>query len=352
MSEDAPFFEPIEGQDDRKPSFELYIKASTIDYASKGSCPICQQWFMLAYLLAEKQSVSFRVYTVLSSSPPKTFSEKLQGKNPSQYPVVIGLGGEDSNGQTLINRIADEIDEVEQFFEEVNPYFRDFKRNTPDNLNALHHFQDLSKKFNAYLQGNDTDGVKLTNYLKVLDQHLCKLETKFLCGNSLSYADCCLLPKLQHVRVAGDAFNNYMIPSEFSGIWKYLQNAYSVPAFVQTLPADRDIISHYIQKAVKKLVGAKSPHLLKLEPPTISVPMEYLQEEVVNTEEEEVINNGEEEEEEAKPNGENGDDQDQMPEPDEINTEVYQQQQELENDEGQENFTNGDNPDENSGTNE
>lgn len=306
---------------------------------------------MLAYLLAEKQCISFRVYTVLSSTPPKTFSEKLQGKNPSQYPVVIGLGGEDSNDQSLMNRIADNIDEVEQFFEEVNPYYRNLKRNTADNLSGLQLFQDLTKKLNIYLQSPDPDGTKLTAYLKTLDDHLLKLETKFLCGDSLSYADCSLLPKLQHVRIACQALKGYQIPTEFKGIWTYLKNAYTVPAFVQTLPADRDIISHNMQKASVKLVGSKSPHLLKLEPPTISVPEEYMQEEVVTTQEE-VINNGnddeadEEEVEETKPVEENGDDQDQMPEPDEVNREVYEQQEELENEQVQENGTNGDAPDE------
>ncbi|XP_033741144.1 chloride intracellular channel protein 4-like [Pecten maximus] len=352
MSDSTPFFEPKDDQDDKKPSFELYIKASTIDYESKGSCPICQQWFMLAYLLAEKQCVSFRVYTVLSSTPPKTFSEKLQGKNPSQYPVVIGLGGEDNNGQSLMSRIADNIDEVEQFFEEVNPYFRDLKRNTPDNLSGLQLFQDLTKKLNIFLQstahGHDPDGSKFKAYLKTLDEHLDKLDTKFLCGNSLSYADCSLLPKLQHVRIACEALKGFRIPDEFSGIWNYLKNAYTVPAFVQTLPGDRDIISHNMQKASTKLVGSKSPHLLKLEPPTISVPERYYEQEVVTTQEE-VINNGkeeeeEEEEEETKPVVENGDEEDQMPEPDEVNREVYEQQQVLENDEGQENCTNGDDP--------
>ncbi|XP_060067537.1 chloride intracellular channel Clic-like [Ylistrum balloti] len=354
MSDSASFFEPKADEDKKKPSFELYIKASTIDANVKGSCPICQQWFMLAYILAEKQCVSFRVYTVCSATPPAPFSARLQSTHPSQYPVVIGLGGEDSNNQSLENRVVETIDDVERFFEEVNPYFPDLKRNTTNNLNALRLFQDLSKKFNLFLVSPDNSGIKFTAYLKTIDEHLRKLETKFLCGSSLSYADCCLLPKLQHVRIAGAALKKYEIPEEFEGIWRYLKNAYAIPAFLETLPGDREVVSHYISK-VKNVGGIKPPNLQKLEPPTISVPLIYQDDQQVQVPEEEeeqqVINNGREEDEvevpEEEPSRENGDDEDAMPEPDEVNREVYEEQQVLENDETpKEICTNGDNLDE------
>lgn len=74
----------------------------------------------------------------------------------------------------------------------------------------------------------------------------------------------------------------------------------------------------------------------------MSVPRRQTQEEEV----EEVVNNGEEEQVAENHHGENGDNQGQMPDPDEVTKDVCEEQRDLENDEGtaEESRENGDQP--------
>ncbi|CAG2255767.1 unnamed protein product [Mytilus edulis] len=83
MSDDNPTNDSVS---DNKPHFELYIKASVRDGESKGSCPICQQWFMVAIFLAEKSDVHFQVYTVPANNLPESFKAKTMSKT---FPIVI-----------------------------------------------------------------------------------------------------------------------------------------------------------------------------------------------------------------------------------------------------------------------
>ncbi|KAJ8314986.1 hypothetical protein KUTeg_007136 [Tegillarca granosa] len=247
MSDDKPFYEPSEQEDNNsveksKPCFELYIKASTIDGEAKGSCPICHQWFMIAYLLAERKDASFRVYTVQASMPPKSFTEKTRSKI---FPVVIGLSGQDTNSMDISELVCDSYDEVEKFFESINRTCPKLKRQHRDNLLALKVFEDLYKDFKLFLQSKDTEGRKLTNVLRNLNGFLEENDTTFLHSNELSYADCSLLPKLQHIRIAGQAYKGYKIAPEFQNIWRYLKVAYQQNAFSATMPSDQDIVQHY-----------------------------------------------------------------------------------------------------------
>lgn len=62
----------------------------------------------------------------------------------------------------------------------------------------------LFQNFNLFLQNPSSDGKKLLSDLRNLNSHLEMQETPFLTGPSLAYADCVLLPKLQHIRLAGE----------------------------------------------------------------------------------------------------------------------------------------------------
>lgn len=53
-----------------------------------------------------------------------------------------------------------------------------------------------------YLQDQATSG-SINQILERIDQHLKEEKTKFLLSDSMTRADCYLLPTLQHVRVAG-----------------------------------------------------------------------------------------------------------------------------------------------------
>jgi hypothetical protein len=97
---------------------------------------------MVAYLLAERKNVSFRVYTVQASMPPKSFTDKTRSKI---FPVVIGLSGKNAAAQDITDIVADSHDEVEGFFESVNFDCPKLKRTEFSNNVALKIFEDLYK---------------------------------------------------------------------------------------------------------------------------------------------------------------------------------------------------------------
>ena len=52
------------------------------------------------------------------------------------------------------------------------------------------------------MKDEKTEPTKLLQELIRLDRFLESRGTKFLCGDQMTFADCELLPKLQHIRVA------------------------------------------------------------------------------------------------------------------------------------------------------
>jgi len=60
----------------------------------------------------------------------------------------------------------------------------------------------LSQKFSQYLKvGGDSSA--LVRILEKIEGHLRVSGTRFMSGDSLTRADCYVLPSLQHIRVAG-----------------------------------------------------------------------------------------------------------------------------------------------------
>jgi len=139
-------------------------------------------------------------------------------------------------------------------------------------------FEDLYMKFSQVLKmGGEISS--LVRILEKVEGHLRENGTRFIIGDSLTRADCYLLPTLQHIRVAGKAYKNFEIPTELQYTWRYLKNAYATDAFMESCPADREIISHYAVKAasspsVLQIPAAKC--LLMGEYRTFSVPDETL----------------------------------------------------------------------------
>jgi len=71
------------------------------------------------------------------------------------------------------------------------------------------------------------------------------------------------MPRLQHIRIAGKYFCDFEIPMSLKNLWQYMFNMYQLDAFVQSSPADQDIINHY-----KLQQGAKMKKHEELELPT------------------------------------------------------------------------------------
>ena len=89
---------------------------------------------------------------------------------------------------------------------------------------------------------------------------------RFLSGDTICSSDCELMPKLQHIRIAGSFLADFNIPLELTGLWKYFEEMYNLPAFVQSCPFDQDIINHYKQQKGLPLTRKE-----KLEAPTFTI---------------------------------------------------------------------------------
>nr|CAD7585884.1 unnamed protein product [Timema genevievae] len=95
------------------------------------------------------------------------------------------------------------------------------------------------------LKKDDPKTNNLLSHLRKIDEHLGRKKTRFLTGDTMCCFDCELMPRLQHIRVAGKYFMDFEIPVEASHLWRYMYHMYQLDAFTQSCPADQDIINHY-----------------------------------------------------------------------------------------------------------
>jgi len=124
--------------------------------------------------------------------------------------------------------------------------------------------ENLYSKFKLMLTRKDEASSRnLLNQIKNINNHLEKRQSRFLTGDAMCCFDCELMPRLQHIRVAGKYFSSFEIPADFTGVWNYMHNMYQLDAFTQSCPADQDIINHY-----KLQIGTKLKKHEELETPT------------------------------------------------------------------------------------
>lgn len=97
----------------------------------------------------------------------------------------------------------------------------------------------------ALIKKDEGKPIALLSHLRKINEHLAKKGTRFLTGDTMCCFDCELMPRLQHIRVAGKYFVDFEIPGELTALWRYMYHMYQLDAFTQSCPADQDIINHY-----------------------------------------------------------------------------------------------------------
>ncbi|CAB0029705.1 unnamed protein product [Trichogramma brassicae] len=228
------------------PEIELIIKASTIDGRRKGACLFCQEYFMDLYLLAELKTISLKVTTVDMQKPPPDFRTNFQATPP---PILI------DNGDAIL-----ENEKIE----------RHIMKNIPGGHNLFVQDKDVatlvenlfSKLKLLLLNAKDKDKDVKSSSL---------MGTRFLTGDTMCCFDCELMPRLQHIRVAGKYFADFDIPESMVNLWRYMHHMYRLDAFLQSCPADQDIINHYkLQQSMKM----KKHEELETPTFTTSIPIE------------------------------------------------------------------------------
>jgi len=131
--------------------------------------------------------------------------------------------------------------------------------------------ENVYSKFKLMLMRKDDNSkASLVSQLNKINRHLESKSFRFLTGDTMCCFDCELMPKLQHIRVAGKNFAEFVIPQELAALWRYMEQMYKLDAFTTSCPADQDILSHY-----KMQQGTKMSRREELESPTYtnSVPI-------------------------------------------------------------------------------
>ncbi|XP_012674844.1 chloride intracellular channel protein 2 [Clupea harengus] len=234
----------------KDPSIELFIKAGH-DGEKVGNCPFCQRLFMVLWL----KGVKFTVTTVDMRKKPEELKELAPGTNP---PFLLYNG-----------TLKTDFIKIEEFLEQTlaPPTYPHL---SPLNKESFDVGADIFAKFSAYIKNSPSNSFHEKNLLrefKRLDvylngplpeevnqdsrENIIVSKRKYLDGNRLTLADCNLLPKLHIIKVAAKKYCDFEIPVQFTGVWRYLKNAYEREEFTQTCPADIEIEKAYLSVASK-----------------------------------------------------------------------------------------------------
>ncbi|XP_030620750.1 chloride intracellular channel protein 2 [Chanos chanos] len=229
---------------EKDPTIELFIKAGH-DGENVGNCPFCQRLFMVLWL----KGVKFTVTTVDMRKKPEELKDLAPGTNP---PFLL------YNGVLKTDFIK-----IEEFLETTLAP-PNYPHLSPLNKESFDVGADIFAKFSAFIKKSPNNSLqerallrefkRLDDYLNTpLPQEIDHNSTenitvstrKFLDGNSLTLADCNLLPKLHVIKVAAKKYCDFDIPTQFTGVWRYLNNAYAREEFSQTCPANIEIEKAY-----------------------------------------------------------------------------------------------------------
>ncbi|XP_063703382.1 chloride intracellular channel Clic [Culicoides brevitarsis] len=237
------------------PEIELIIKASTIDGRRKGACLFCQEYFMDLYLLAELKTISLKVTTVDMQKPPPDFRTNFEAAHP---PILI------DNGIAIL-----ENDKIERHIMKTVPGGYNLFVQDKEVATLI---ENLYSKLKLMLMKKDEHkDSALLAHLKKINDHLEQRGTRFLTGDTICCFDCELMPRLQHIRVAGKYFVDFEIPNSYTALWRYMYNMYQLDAFTQSCPADQDIINHY---KLQQMLKMKKHEELETPTFTTSIPID------------------------------------------------------------------------------
>jgi len=232
-----------------KPFLELYVKASGIDSRRIGACLFCQEFWMELYALYELGLVRVEVKTVNTNSEP--FKKSFLGAQP---PILVEP--EKQMTYTDNREIEGRIFHIAKEFQ-VPLFEKDVtvEKNIESLYRNFKYFikgkTDLEKQNGS---GNGRDGIptslqssysKLAEQLSGIDQLLSQRGTRYLLGSAMTEYDCELMPRLHHIRIAGENLCGVEIPHNLVHLWNYMLTAYRTAAFIESCPADQDILFHY-----------------------------------------------------------------------------------------------------------
>jgi chloride intracellular channel protein 2 len=155
--------------------------------------------------------------------------------------MILSLSGENLQTNAVI---LSDVDEIAEYLDKLYPNSKLTQMNSDAKKVCLNVFS----KFSFFIRDISSKSTQLEAELEKIDNYLrdnTDQESRFLNGNTMTKLDCSLLPKLQHIRVAGESIKKFRIPYRFRNLWKYIRNAYETDAFQKSCPPDREIIWHW-----------------------------------------------------------------------------------------------------------
>lgn len=237
------------GDAQKKPLLELYVKASGIDNRRIGACLFCQEFWMELFALYEIGVARVEVKTVNVNS--EAFKKNFLGAQP---PIMIE---EEKNVTYSDNReIEGRIFHLAKEFnvplfekdpaaeKTIESLYRNFKLY----LRAKTEFDKGKKEVSPV---NDlppqirTHHNRIVEQLTGIDQLLEERGTRYLLGPAMTEYDCELMPRLHHMRIVGQRLLGFDFPHHLVHLWNYVLTAYRTAAFIESCPADQDILHHY-----------------------------------------------------------------------------------------------------------
>jgi chloride intracellular channel protein 2 len=233
----------------------LFVKAGQ-DGRSQGACPFCQDVFMQLLIKAQTNKFNFDVITINMDNPPKEFKE-LSIKPPVLIHGASKLSDQNNNDDESSSSqaiILSDVDEIAEYLDRVYPNTKLVVQNPEAKRVCLNVFS----KFSFFVRDVASKSTNLEVELEKIDGYLREkakkidptINTLFLNGDQMSLLDCSLLPKLQHIRIAGESIKKFHMPSKYKYLWHYMQNAYKTDAFQKSCPPDREIIWNWAKNTL------------------------------------------------------------------------------------------------------
>ncbi|MCP9261096.1 Chloride intracellular channel exc-4 [Dirofilaria immitis] len=233
----------------QKPLLELYVKASGIENRRIGACLFCQEFWMELYALYEIGVVRVEVKTVNINS--EAFKKSFLGAQP---PIMV----ENKNATYTDNReiegrifhLAKEFNvplfEKDPVVEKrIESLYRNFKIFCDPKVSTTKNKRVITKTIGFASATAKASYNKLVEQLANIDQLLSERNSRYLLGQSMTEYDCELMPRLHHIRIVGQRLLGFDIPLNLTYLWNYVLNAYRTAAFIESCPADQDILHHY-----------------------------------------------------------------------------------------------------------
>lgn len=251
------------------PVIELFIKCSQYNKEYFGSCPICQTWFMSFYILVENKLIDLKVSPVNIEMQSEDY---LKLNVSRKLPVAKVEYGISHDGTDIDNFVAETTDDLEKLISVWKCPQLIRPSDDPEVARAENLSTDILKSLNILLTTKNNK--PLISTLSRIDMFLSSKSTKYLMSDKITYPDCILMPRLQHVRVAGKEYFSFDIPTNLKHLMIYIKNMYNEKVFEVTCPKDRDIIEQHKEKV--NLSKSRRNSLIKDDSRLMTVDVELL----------------------------------------------------------------------------